>query len=328
MVCRHAGGRPESYQGEWNMTTYVFCGHGEFSPGGSGSYPAEVLIPPDTTVHFCSDAGQPLMLPTTKTASGDGRRFDYDKVAQEWQKVKDSVPALTALMPAYNYRLLAITPEEREAADKANWSGATPISIDSSRFYLCTDQKGECPTPALLGGAHTEEEISNPERWKHHCDGILGTYGKDGNDLHWIACTVFEMDDVEKAELPPLITAEHKGPGTVPLSNNWIPKESDFEAATVRNSINLEDVINADGKAAVAVGDLMVLIGAGHQAQAAAYVTGVGKKEEGQIAVKQGPFGKVLEVSGLKEADNRDAVQVAITDCLPADQKKTRVKFV
>lgn len=272
------------------MTTYIFLGHGTFDQTGTAGFPTEVLIPTDTTVKFFSDAGQVLTLPAV------GDNTNYSKVAPAWQQLKDQGPGLTATMQTYNFSL---TPEdhdaEREAIKNANWNGATPITLPSGRQYLCQGTPETCPTPALLTNP-TEEALSNPDRWKHKCTGILGQYGGSNNELHWAACTSFTID---RQDLPSLLTADATGPG-LKDNTNWTPDADAFDEIKQLNQENL-NATAPGGSAGIAAGGQIVLIGSGHDNDHGDYVRRQKDKEEGQITVtKAGAFGPSrLDVKGI-----------------------------
>lgn len=268
------------------MTTYIFLGHGGFDQKGTAGYPAEVLIPPDTTLRFYSDAGQALSLPSV------GDNTDYSKVAPAWQQLKDQGPGLTTTMQTYN---LSLTPEdhdeERKAIQNADWNGATPITLPAGEQYLCQGTPETCPTPALLTSA-SEEAISNPERWKHKCTGILGQYGGNGNVLHWAACTSFV---IATPELPVLDTASVTGPG-----DDTTGEDPDYDEIRELNAKNVKDTPGG-GSVAVVAGGQVVLIGGDHGVVSADYVRRQPDKEEGLLTVtKGGAFSKGgIEVKGI-----------------------------
>jgi hypothetical protein len=66
------------------MGRVLFLGHGGFDPT-TGSDVAEVLVPPDTSIKFFSDAGQALVLPAF-----DSGRSDYLKVVKVWDHFKEA----------------------------------------------------------------------------------------------------------------------------------------------------------------------------------------------------------------------------------------------
>src|ERR1700735_1887798 len=110
------------------MGRYVILGHGTFNPESS-SYPPEVLVPPDTTLQFFSDAGQKLTLP-----SGG----DYAPVAAMWEQVKDEGLPIQPKGVTYNFKLLPDTTDgHRESAKAADWGGASVVFIDAGQTFLC-----------------------------------------------------------------------------------------------------------------------------------------------------------------------------------------------
>ena len=271
------------------MATYIFLGHGSFNQEMPAGYPPEVLIPPDTTLKFYSDAGQALVLPSV------GDNTDYASVAPAWQQLRDQGPGLTTTMQTYNFSLVPEDhDEERQAIAKADWNGAIPITLPAGRQYLCQGSPETCPTPALLSG--TEEAISNPERWKHKCAGILGQYGGNGNELHWAACTSFR---VKRPDLGPLVTSDASGPGTSDIST-WVPDDAAYKGIREQNAKAIKATDNG-GSVAVVAGGAIVLIGAGHERRPAEYVRRQNDVEEGLITVtKGGAFSKGgIEVKGI-----------------------------
>jgi hypothetical protein len=269
------------------MATYIFLGHGGFDQKGTAGYPPEVLIPTDTTLKFYSDAGQALSLPAT-----DDGKTDYSSVVPAWKQLKDQGPGLTATMQTYNFSLVPEThDEERDAIAKADWNGATPITLPAGEQYLCQGTPDTCPTPALLTNP-TEEDLSNPERWKHKCTGILGQYGGNNNELHWAACTSFQ---IKRHDLPVLDTASVTGPG-----DDTTGEDPDFDEIRTLNAKNVKETAGG-GSLAIVAGGQVVLIGARHGVVSADYVRRQNDKEEGLLTVtKAGAFSKgAIEVKGI-----------------------------
>jgi hypothetical protein len=326
-------------KGLGEMTRYVILGHGGFDPTSS-SYPPEVLIPPDTTVQFFSDAGQALVLPYK---GGDA---DYSKVAPMWNQLKDQGSPVEPKGVTYNFTLYpGESAEEVEGARRANWGGAVEIEfVSSGTTYLCKGAPETCPTPKLnvAAGRHDElvakgdaavkafkewlasatlgefpTEIADfasrltdvPEeyyefvadgvpdgRWKHHCDGILGTRGGGGNELSWIACTSFEF---ATPELPSLVTADASGPGTTDVST-WVPDDAAYKTVREQNAKALKATPD-DGSVAIVAGGAILLVGAEHERRPGDYVRRQTDVEEGQLTVKKGgAFSKgSIEVKGI-----------------------------
>lgn len=293
------------------MATYIFLGHGSFNQETPAGYPAEVLIPPDTTLKFYSEAGQALVLPSVDDNT------DYAEVAPAWQQLKDQGPGLTTTMQTYNFSLVPEDhDEEREAIAKADWNGAIPITLTEGRQYLCQGSPETCPTPALLSG--TEEAVSNPERWKHKCTGILGQYGGNGNELHWVACTSFR---VKRPDLATLVTSDASGPGSSDIST-WVPDNASYKGIRDQNAKAIKATDNG-GTVAIVAGGAVVLIGAGHERRPAEYVRRQNDVEEGLITVtKGGAFSKGgIEVKGIS------AKQALVTTEI-GELSDKKVKFV
>jgi|HubBroStandDraft_1064217.scaffolds.fasta_scaffold08830_2 hypothetical protein len=274
---------------------YVILGHGSFNPE-SGSYAPEVLVPTDTTLHFYSDAGQKLVLPSK----------DYDKVADMWGQLHDEGSGLEAGKVTYNFALYPdATEEHRESAKAADWGGASVVFISSGTTYLCHGTADTCPTPALHVEAK-ENDVAD-ERWQHHCDGILGQLGGKGNELHWIACTSFS---VRTPAIPVLEQSGVRGPGTEE-DVNWIPKNDDYAAIAEKNAAAVKATNDGESVAIVA-GGAVVLIGGGHLRRPADYVRRQSDIEEGALWVnKGGRFSRgSLEVEGIsgKQRLVKDAI--------------------
>jgi hypothetical protein len=172
------------------------------------------------------------------------------------------------------------------------------------------DTEGKCPTPALL--TDTSEAVLDPERWKHHCEGILGEYGGGNNEIHWVACTSF---NIAQPELPPLTTASATGPG---LTENkyWQPNDKALAQAQKLNAKNIK-ATKGGGDIAIVAGGKMVLIGEGHDDDHGNYVRRQKDIEEGIIHVtKSSAFVKgagKLEVKGITAA-KQDLVKNALNE--------------
>lgn len=288
------------------MTTYVILGHGGFDPE-SDRYPREILVPQDTTLKFWSEAGQALTLP----AKGDDT--NYSKVAPMFNQLKEAQPGLGPTMSTYNY---ALYPEDHasevQAAKAADWGGAQLIMVDSGKRFLCQDTSGKCPTPDLLQSTD-ESVITDPARWFHQCDGILGEYGGSGNIIHWVACTSFE---IEIQELPPMVTGSKTGPGLAE-DKSWKPEGDHLAEVTEKNRENVKST--KDGKTVgVVVAGKLVLIGDGHDNDAIDYIRRQPDFEEGEIEVtKSSIFTKgkgTLELRGITKAPNRKLVKEMLND--------------
>jgi hypothetical protein len=283
------------------MTTYVILGHGGFDPE-SDRYPKETLVPQDTTLKFWSEAGQALTLPAT------GGNTNYAKVAPAFNQLKEAQPSLGPTKSTYNY---ALYPEDHEAekqgARAADWQGAQLIMVDSGKRFLCQDTEGKCPTPDLLNSTD-ESVLTDPQRWIHHCDGILGEYGGGNNEINWVACTSFE---IEIQELPAMTTVSATGPGFKD-NKDWEPDDEALEEASALNKRNIK---STDGgkTIGVVVGGKMVLIGEGHDNDHGDYVRRQPDLEEGEIEVtKSSIFTKgkgTLELRGIKVAAHRNQIR-------------------
>jgi len=294
------------------MTTYIFLGHGGYNEEGTDGHPLQILIPPDTSLKFYSDAGQALLLPNLVDDT------DYEKVAPAWQQLKDRGNPLTATMPTYNYALYPETSEEaNQSAMRADWNGATPIWV-TEKTYLCAGTPQTCPTSELIGG--TEEEVTNPERWKHNCTGILGRYGGNNNELHWAACTSFE---IARHDLPALDTAAVLGPGAGSVKADWIPDDNAYREISNKNAANIKATDNK-ASASIAVGGVLVLIGEDHDPEPVSYIRRQANMEEGTLTVtKGGAFSAgSIEVKGVS-SKNQDLVRASIGEF--SDKKVTFV---
>ncbi len=288
------------------MAIYVFLGHGGFDQTGTPGYPTEVLIPPDTSLKFYADAGQTLLLPGPDANDADS---GYERVAPVFDQVKDQGSPLTATMPTYNYCLYPDdSAEYRRSAQRADWRGATPVFLPSGERYLCQGTPQTCPTPALIGG--TEAEVTNPQRWKHNCTGILGEYGAKGNELHWLACASFKYAE---RHLPVAEMGAVPGPGAyTKVTDDWVPDDDVIAAIVERNEDNVKQTKDKND-VAIAVGGVLVLIGKGHRPNPIEYVKRQNDFEEGVITVtKAGAFSKgslaVKGISGSKRKLVEDAL--------------------
>jgi len=195
----------------------------------------------------------------------------------------------------YNFRLTPdTTSEHRESARRADWGGANVLFVDSGQTWLCTDTEDKCPTPAL--NVEAREGPVDDDRWKHHCDGILGQFGGNGNELFWVACTSFS---IATPELPVLDTSAVSGPGVSDISD-WIPNNDAYREIKDRNAKAVKDTADG-GSVAIVAGGAMVLIGGGHPRRPAEYVRRQGDVEEGLLTVsKGGAFSKGgIQVKGI-----------------------------
>ena len=185
------------------MTTYVIVGHGSFNQELT-QYPPVVLVPPNTTLKFYAEAGEALFLPVD-----DDNDTDYvDEVAPAWQQLKERTEPVPEQGVVYNLSLVPDdSEEEHEAAENADWQGAEVIHLESGRIWLCEDAE-TCPTPELNVLKKTQDVAA--DRWEHHCKGILGTYGGNGNEL---TGSPAHPSEFKRHDLPPLLTADRGGPG-------------------------------------------------------------------------------------------------------------------
>lgn len=211
-------------------------------------------------------------------------------------------------MTTYNYCLYPDDSDKyRLSAQRADWRGATPVFLPAGERYLCEGTPKTCPTPALIASG-SEADITNPDRWKHNCTGILGEYGAKGNELHWLACASFNY--AEK-QLPVAEMGAVSGPGAFPTrldsgADDWVPAND--ELAKIRD-VNQENVKETKNKkdVAIAVGGVLVLIGEGHRPSPVAYVKRQNDFEEGVITItKAGAFSKgTLAVKGISGAKQK-----------------------
>jgi hypothetical protein len=300
------------------MAKIVIIGHGDFDPGReSNPYPLQVLVPPNTTLDFYSDAGQTLKLPGRFLRGVPvGQAVDYTKVAEVWKQLTVHGNRVGPKGITHNFALHPDNyAEDREGALAADWGGATVEFTDSEPKYLCTDTIGECPTPELLHPDGAENrDLADPfeTRFEHHCDGILGKWGQGGHELHWIACTAFTIVD---PELPVLETATIGGFGATSSDSfepyepgkEWL-YETEMEAIETRNRNNFP----AGGSVAIVAGGKMVLIGHGHDMVATDYVRRQPDIEDGLLTVKPSPFqpGPTITVNGVEK--KQDVFQLEI----------------
>jgi hypothetical protein len=288
------------------MASYVFLGHGGFNPENA-SYPAEILIPPGTTLRFFSDAGQALVLPAT-----DGNT-DYLKVVKVWEHFHEEDSPIPARWVTYNFRLKPDdTDEERQVAMSLDW-GADVVTLPagSAPLYLCQGTEDTCPTPALNVQQAKYDDSGDGDpvpdgRWAHGCDGILGQYA--GHDLIWVACTSFTF---RTPELSPLLTTDYSGPGASDVSD-WVPDDAAWDEINRLNQRNVK-ATDDGGNVAIAAGGYLVLIGEGHSRRAGDYVARQGDVEEGMLTVeKGGAFSRgEIEVSGISRKQEEVRTTIA-----------------
>ena len=294
------------------MATIIFLGHGFFDPAG-GAYPPEVLIPPDTSLRFFSDAGQTLDLPAYRNDAGE-LITDYNAVVNVWEHFKEDETPIPPRWVTYNYRLSPEdAEEERELAGKLAW-GAQIVTLPegSDKFYLCTGTAETCPTPALnvQQRQYENEGIGSPvpdERWHHTCKGILGTHA--GNDLVWCACTSIRLTDATRRDLPLTMTSGSAGPGVAVA--DWYPTDAEWSDIVERNRQNVKDTPDGD-VVPISAGGILVLIGRNHDLRPVEYLQRQGDLEEGQITVTKGGFTSkgTLEITGI--AGKQSEVQQTI----------------
>lgn len=279
------------------MSIYAILGHGGFDQRGAEGYPTEVLIPPDTSLKFYAEAGQTLLLPPPNVNDPDNS--GYERVAPVFDQVRDQGAPLTATMTTYNYCLYPDDSDDyRDSARRANWGSAQPLFLNKGTIYLCEGDPEKCPTPALIGGS--EEDVTNPERWKHHCDGLLGRYA--GHELHWLACASFSYPE---QHLPATEMGSVVGPGAYPEgSPDWVPDDDDLSEVSDQNAENVKGAANK-AELSIAAGGVLVLIGEGHDVKPIEYVKRQGDFEQGTLTVTRSAFGAgsvvVKGLSGSKQ---------------------------
>lgn len=261
------------------MASIVILGHGGFDQVAAG-FPGEVLVPPDTTLRFFSDAGQPLLLPAK-----DGRS-DYDKVVNVWDHYREQDKPLPARWVTYNFELAPDdTQEEYDLGQSLDW-GATVVAVPpgGGDLRLCTGTADTCPTPALnvqqqQFEAGTGEAVPE-DRWNHHCTGILGQYA--GNDIIWMACTGF-------IRATPQLGSFETSPSYGPASSraDWTPTDADWDSINAKNQQTIKD---ADDGATLPVyaGGLLLVVGDAHDRWVVDYVRRQQDLEYGDLTVTKG----------------------------------------
>jgi hypothetical protein len=181
----------------------IFLGHGsvEFDKSAHPAVQDGVLIPPDTTLLFYTlDHGYMLTI---------ANQSDYTRFNTRWRDLRPDWKPLPPKYVTYNYKLAPETrPEQTKLGLGVDWGGATPVSLSGGDRYLCEGTPETCPTPALIVAERQGEKIS-PERWKHHCTGLLGEY--QGKNLHWMCCTAIENG--AEQEVMTYLTAKSAGHG-------------------------------------------------------------------------------------------------------------------
>jgi hypothetical protein len=196
------------------MARVVILGHGGFRQGD-----IEVLVPPNTSVTFYSDAGSNLTLPAIATApmgsgwvEGVNCKFDYEKVRNVLDNFKSDKTVIGGGV-VYNFHLQPASAESRAIAENLDWGGEL-VTPPSGEMKLCTGTAATCPTPALrkqmddhVNGVEGAEDVPD-ERWSHSCDGLLAEY--EGSEIFWVSCTGFSFTD---PAIPPELVAPTDGPG-------------------------------------------------------------------------------------------------------------------
>jgi hypothetical protein len=293
------------------MTNYIFLGHGGLDTG-STDYPGmgEILIPKDTTLKVYSDPGHTLSIPAT--VEGGKTLSDYRTIAGRvngWQGWQEAKGEMGFQRPCYNFRLTPEThEEERLLAESLDWGGAQVISLPKGTqpFYLCQGTPDSCPTPALLTSTD-EAVITNPKRWEHDCEGILGQYGGSGNNLFWMVCTSLLRNTLQ--EWKDLLGGDDR----LDDQRDWTP---DAGARTQIKTTNQKAVKSTDngGEVDIYACDDLVLIGNDHGDGPMSYLNRADGREKGKLVVtKGGAFsrGKV-EITGITKFQKE--VEEAIED--------------
>ena len=318
------------------MAKYAILGHGGFDPT-SGSYAPEVLVPPDTTLRFFSDAGQALVLPTAKG--------DYTKVASTWSQLKDQGSPIQAKGVTYNYTLYPDTTDaHRESAKAADWDGASVVFVNSGQAYLCTGTAETCPTPKLNVAASRHDEllargdtaVTALQKWvagaatgdlpteitdfapritdvpaeyfQYVADGVPderwkhhcdGILSQLGGSGHELSWIACTSIMIATPELPVLDTADVSGPGASDVSD-WVPDDAAYKTIRELNAKNVKDTADG-GTVSIVAGGAVVLIGVDHLRSPADYVRRQADTEEGRITVtKGGAFSKGdIKVTGI-----------------------------
>lgn len=319
------------------MGKVVFLGHGGFDPT-SGSDVAVILVPPNTSLKFFSDAGQALLLPSPDGGS------DYNKVVKVWDHFKEAEKPVGPKGVTYNFRLSPETnKEERDLALSLDWD-AEVVSLPkgSDKFYLCTGTAGSCPTPKLNVAADRHAELVakgdaavkafqtwvdgvgsfpaeiadfesrladvEPDHFQYVAAGVPderwnhhcdGILGEYAADeLFWVACTSFVRATPGLGDLPTLVTSDSPGPAANAL--NWQPTEDEMKDV---RKVNGERVKAADngGTLPIVAGGTVVLIGGQREGGPAEWIRNQPDTEEGQLTVKKGgAFSKGgIEVTGI-----------------------------
>ena len=307
------------------MTKYLVLGHGGYDPV-QGSYPPEVLVPPDTKLYFFADAGSRLTIPF-KGYGDDKSGSDYEKVAAAWKQLeaqgkgKEGESELHFQSVTYNYQLFPDgLDEERESARAADWNGAELIMIESGTRWLCTDTKGECPTPELLTMPSSDPRVLDEKVWQHKCTGILGEYGGKGHEIQWVACASIM---VKRPDLPPTMTGGTAGPGHSD-PEEWTPTNKGLEAVDRYNN-DAGTQLSPTTSLGLVAGGGVVLLGERHRAGPIAWVKRQGNKEEGQVTFKKGgAFSKAkIVVTGISDKTNRSNIETELARLKP----NTAVEF-
>jgi hypothetical protein len=231
------------------MTKYVILGHGNFDASSTEHLP-EVLVPPGTKLQFFADTGQIFSQDVGYAAMAAkiwdelevfGRPLgpggvtnnytltpDYTDQDRESARRVDWGGAIPYFIESGRINLCTgtadncPTPKLNVAVsrhDELRRKG--PQAVAAYKKWLDYGGSGKLPVEIsdfALRLADVPENLYKyvadgvpPDRWKHHCTGILGKLGGEGNELFWLCCAQITGSDLPK--MPAFHSTTVPGPG-------------------------------------------------------------------------------------------------------------------
>jgi hypothetical protein len=173
--------------------------------------------------------------------------------------------------------------------------GNPPEGLENFAAPGLTDQPDKYYFDVIWGVSEDE--------WEHDCDGLLGKDVAGGNDIIWLSCSGFAVNQEAlnaiglPEGLPPEMTRATYGPGL-----DWVPSKDDFERIAKLNAQRIKDT-PTNKAIRVRVGDPLVAVGDDHEGNVENYLKRKQDVSEGTITVnkKAGAFRGELTVEGIPE---------------------------
>jgi hypothetical protein len=248
---------------------YILLGHGDLNldPRVTPKEMEYVAIPAGTTIQFYSDAGQGLVY--------GGHDLDV------WEQLEAPWPALDSTRVTYNLTLYSATELwEDELKNNPQFGGHTLIRAGvggvPDPIRLCSGTPATCPTdPRQIAAGRT-----------HTCDGILGSYT---GDLYWLACTSFRRVGADARETVAAAMGGRSTDVELGVDPEWMPEESDFEAAAEVNRVNVKAADDGD-MLEYLIGAHLCLIGDGHDSRSVTHAEFQEDTVAGKLTVHKGGF--------------------------------------